>query len=333
MTDLTLYGRRVETVFELLGEAEDDITYSVGWGLARSEEFAGALLRDIYGADVQAGALIAVRLQAADPETGRTDVEIETERLHLIVEAKRGWHLPTDYQLQQYAERLRSGESGQGHILVVAECAPYFPPVAALPQEISGVPVSYLPWSRVAELVNRTVAACSRLAEKQLLRELHRYLRRLMTVQSTTSNLVYVVTLQDEPLEWADITFREMVYQRNRYFHPVGGTRGGWPKVPVTYLGFRFNARLQRIQHVDGYEITTRLHDYVPEIHEGGESEPYFVYFLGPPIEPPAKIHMGNMHRNARAWAALDLLLTAETITQARDQTRARHQEAGIPFP
>jgi len=34
MTDLTLYGRRVETVFELLGEAEDDITYSVGWGLA-----------------------------------------------------------------------------------------------------------------------------------------------------------------------------------------------------------------------------------------------------------------------------------------------------------
>jgi len=30
MTDLTLYGRRVETVFELLGEAEDDITYSVG---------------------------------------------------------------------------------------------------------------------------------------------------------------------------------------------------------------------------------------------------------------------------------------------------------------
>jgi hypothetical protein len=32
MTDLTLHGRRVKTVFELLGDAEDDITYSVGWG-------------------------------------------------------------------------------------------------------------------------------------------------------------------------------------------------------------------------------------------------------------------------------------------------------------
>jgi hypothetical protein len=44
MTDLALYGRRVETVFELLGEAEDDITYSVGWGLAQGGGFARALL-------------------------------------------------------------------------------------------------------------------------------------------------------------------------------------------------------------------------------------------------------------------------------------------------
>jgi hypothetical protein len=34
MGDLTLYGRRIETVFDLLGDAEDDITYSVGWGPA-----------------------------------------------------------------------------------------------------------------------------------------------------------------------------------------------------------------------------------------------------------------------------------------------------------
>jgi hypothetical protein len=42
---------------------------------------------------------------------------------------------------------------------------------------------------------------------------------------------------------------------------------------------------------------------------------------------------MGNMQRQARAWAALDLLLTAQTVTDARDQTRARHEAAGIPFP
>jgi hypothetical protein len=40
--------------------------------------------------------------------------------------------------------------------------------------------------------------------------------------------LVYVVTLQDEPLDWSKLTFRQMVYQRNRYFHTIGG-KGGWP--------------------------------------------------------------------------------------------------------
>jgi len=151
-------------------------------------------------------------------------------------------------------------------------------------------------------------------------------------VQNTTSNLVYVVSLQDQPLDWSDVTFRQMVYEHDRYFHPIGG-KGGWPKTPVNYLGFRFNAHLQRIQHVEGYEIITEPHAYLPEIHEGQLWDPTFMYMLGPAIEPAMKIHMGNMHRNSHAWAALDLLLSAETISQARDLTRARHEAAGIPFP
>src|SRR5690348_6781141 len=99
MTDLTLYGRRVETVFELLGEAEDDITYSVGWGLAQSEGFARTLLAEAYGANVPVGELTAVRLQKIEKGTGRTDVEVESEWLHLVVEAKRGWQLPDYDQL------------------------------------------------------------------------------------------------------------------------------------------------------------------------------------------------------------------------------------------
>lgn len=79
MADLTLHGRRVETVFDLLGEKEDDITYSVGWGLAASDELAGALLREAFGEAGDAGELTAVRLQEIDPETGRTDIEVETE--------------------------------------------------------------------------------------------------------------------------------------------------------------------------------------------------------------------------------------------------------------
>jgi hypothetical protein len=40
MAELTLDSRPVGTVFVLLGSKEDELTYSVGWGLAQSEVFA-----------------------------------------------------------------------------------------------------------------------------------------------------------------------------------------------------------------------------------------------------------------------------------------------------
>jgi len=65
MTDLTLHGRDVETVFDLLGEREDDITYSVGWGISKSHALARALLDEAYGRNTDIGELTAVRLQEA----------------------------------------------------------------------------------------------------------------------------------------------------------------------------------------------------------------------------------------------------------------------------
>jgi hypothetical protein len=42
---------------------------------------------------------------------------------------------------------------------------------------------------------------------------------------------------------------------------------------------------------------------------------------LGPVIEPPQTVRMGKVWPNARTWAALDLLLTCETVSEARDKT------------
>ena len=41
MADLTLHSQRVETVFDLLGDKEDDITYSVGWGFKNDSTAPG----------------------------------------------------------------------------------------------------------------------------------------------------------------------------------------------------------------------------------------------------------------------------------------------------
>jgi hypothetical protein len=97
----------------------------------------------------------------------RGDVEIETERLHLVVEAKRGWNLPTPAQLQQYADRLDERDDRDRRIAVIAECAPYYPPVQALPESLDGVPVSYTPWKRIAEIATVTAAASRSHAEKR----------------------------------------------------------------------------------------------------------------------------------------------------------------------
>ena len=105
MTELSLHGRDVRTVFDLLGDKENDITYSLGWALSQSDRFLYAVLGRVFRR--KPGAVRAVRLQEFLPGGGFTDVEIETERVHLIVEAKRGWFLPLREQFEQYAPRLR----------------------------------------------------------------------------------------------------------------------------------------------------------------------------------------------------------------------------------
>ena len=101
MVELRLHSKPVHTVFDLLGGKEDDITYSVGWGLSQSDSFAQALLAKAYG-ERTVGEPVAIRLQEFVKGQGRTDIEIETEDLHLIVEAKRGWVLPGRSQLKLY---------------------------------------------------------------------------------------------------------------------------------------------------------------------------------------------------------------------------------------
>lgn len=331
MAELRLHGRPVETIFDLLGDREDDITYSLGWGLAKSAALSRALLDEVLG---EASEPEAVALQETVPGAGRTDVEIETDRQHVILEAKRGWNLPHPDQLETYAARL-GGDGRLGCIAVVSECSLDYPPVAELPETIGAIPVRYLPWARVATVVAETADAVGSHAEKRLLRELHTYLRSLMTMQNVTSNLAYVLALNDRPLDWSSLTFLDTVVERGRYYHPVGGGKGGWPRTPPTYLAFRYSGRLQRIHHVEGYEVVTRPHDHIPEIAESVDwtGQPHFLYELGPLIEPPAGIKTGGLYRNLRVWAALDLLLTCPTIADARDATRARHEDAGIPYP
>ena len=131
MAELRLHSRPVPTVFDLLGDKEDDITYSVGWGLAQSDALAYALLGEAF--DGELGPLTAVLLQQTETGTGRTDVEVQTRDAHLIVEAKRGWNMPTRTAVPQLPEALsrcspppqrsRSSERRKPRHAGLSECA------------------------------------------------------------------------------------------------------------------------------------------------------------------------------------------------------------------
>lgn len=111
MSDLTLYGRPVGTVFDLLGDKENDLTYALGWGLAHNEHLARRLLAEVFP-QTKIGGLRAVRLQEFEPGGGFTDIELESEHVAIVLEAKRSWDLPTREQLVKYTPRLTQAAAG-----------------------------------------------------------------------------------------------------------------------------------------------------------------------------------------------------------------------------
>lgn len=154
-----LRGRRpVESIFNLLGTKEDDMTYALGFVASRSPEFASGLVAAASGGsgDFTEG---LVRLQEIDGD-GRTDVEIElADWFHGVFEAKRGPSLPTVRQLEKYTPRLRKRGSTCQRLIAVTNASQQFA-AAQLAARVDGIPVVHLSWRAV-----RRVARAARRNE------------------------------------------------------------------------------------------------------------------------------------------------------------------------
>lgn len=326
--ELTLYGRSVGTVFDLLGSKENDITYSLGWALAESERLSSALLEDAVPASHSVLDADSIRLQEGISGAGFTDIEIlaGSGDVHIVIEAKRGYDLPALAQLQKYATRTKPQPTA---LVVCAEASAAFV-AGKLPDAVAGVPVLYRSWREIEALVSSAANRARRHAEKRLLRDLSRYLKGLMTMQDVDSNLVYIVSLGGE-IENTGISFRDVVIDHDTYFCPIGGGSGGWPKEPPNYLGFRFDGRLQQVRHVEDYRITDDNYAGFEPLKGKVDwpDERHWVFSLGPVMKPMHEVRTGNLYRAQRVWGALDLLLTCETIAEARDKTKLRLADAG----
>ncbi|MFC1980024.1 hypothetical protein ACFLVS_04110 [Chloroflexota bacterium] len=331
MTDLYLHNRQVDNVFQLLGDHENDISYSVAWALARCPCFLNAFLNSEIKYKPKAEEVL-IRLQHSEKKgnrrkSGITDMEIECPgSLYVIIEAKKGWDLPGYKQLEKYGNRpsFRDSKAPEKLILVLSECRREYAIAHLEVNNVLGVPVRPLSWQRVAELA-RLARAESSHAEKRVIDELLTYLEGLKSMQDCFSNMVFIVALGNEKPENWDISWIDIVNKRRRYFHPVGKR---WPKDPPNYIGFRYFGKLQSIHHIEGYDIFTSPNEMFPEIPDN-KWDPHFLYELGPAIIPPGKVRSENI-RNRHVWCMLDTLLIADTISGAKSITDRRKERASV---
>lgn len=325
MAELILHGKPVASVFGLLGDRENDITYSVAWALAQSPCFLNAFVNDASGLIADSGAVV-IRLQQHEKRAGITDIEIESPgKFFLIVEAKRGWNLPSPKQLQAYARR-RSFVASRGmprRILVMSECSDEYACLNLESRKIAGVEIHPISWKQIAHLATGVRKNCSH-AERRILQELLTYLQGLMTMQNRDSNWVFVVSLGSGTPEGWKISWIDIVEKRRRYFHPVGKT---WPKEPPNYIAFRYHGKLQSIHHIEGYEIFDNPHNKFAEIPKKVKWGPHFLYRLGRAFSPAKEVRTGSrIQRNRRAWCMLDTLFTAKTISEAERVSKRRYE-------
>jgi hypothetical protein len=320
---LTLHGQDVESVFQLLGVRENDITFSLGWCLTRSPALLHALVEHVLGRPYDCSEA-SIRLQEYESGGGVTDIEVEVpDSFFIIFEAKRGWTLPTVHQIARYQAKpsLANSKAPTKLVVVLSECSDTYAREAL---RVAGAPpsIGLCSWRRIAEFCSQFSGNAS--GERHILRELRTYLTRIIPMRRIDSNIAYVVSLSTNTEEHWSISWSDIVAKKLLYFHPLGSN---WPKDPPNYLGFRHHGRLQSIHFVERYEVITAYHPFIPEIPAEagpGTGNPHFLYRLGRPFAPSHEVRTGNLFRSQRVWCMLDTLLTAQTISEARDLTQAR---------
>ena len=323
MSELVAYGTEVSSVFQLIGNLENDITKSIAWALAQCPEFLKSVIKEVISIDINPQT-VRIKYQEFEKDKGITDLEITDDNsFYITIEAKRGWILPGADQLTLYSKRRNILESPALHkvIISMSECSVEYANAFLPFKVVNDIPVTHLSWKNIYELANLAKAS-SNIAQKNLLKELMKYLGGIMTMQAKESNWVYVVSLASTKPENCDLTWIEIVNQKMKYFHPFGVNR--WPKEPPNYIAFRYDGRLQTIHHIEGYTVTKNLHSEIIEMPDVQEEHEYFVYSLGEAIIPSKTVKTGKVYASGRKWAMLDTLLTANTIHEASEISKQR---------
>lgn len=317
MNSLTLSNSRIQSVFELLGKNENDMTFGLGFSLMKSSSLHYQFLK-FFGKEKYAKAPNEIFLQKFDTrDQGYTDIQIEdAEKVFLIIEAKKGWVLPQPSQLQQYEKRLGKKEK-EGGVGVISGCSDLYV------KKFLNKKFKHSSWNQVWEMTKAAMAISNSPIEKAFLSEFAKYLGKLVKMDREQSNWVYCVSLSYKKINNSTLTFVDVVEKYGTYFFPYN-QGGGWPLEPPNYLAFRYYGELQSIHKVEDFQVINSLKDipdYSINIPKSGQ---HIFCRLGPPIVPNQIVKKGKIWPSGRIWCMLDTLLTSKTVQDARDLSYKR---------
>lgn len=321
MNNLISYGKEINSIFQLLGNKENDISKSIAWALSKCPVFMHNIVNQVFPNIRVTEDDVVVKYQQYSEKDGITDIELkDNNNFHIIIEAKRGWQLPDSQQLNKYTQRKDFANSNVAYkaIVTMSECSQVYANLYMT--QINGVPIHHMSWRDIFNYAEASTTL-SNNQQKHLLVELQEYLRGIMNMQNKDSNWVYVVSLGKNKPDNCNISWIDIVKIYNMYFCPVGN---GWPKEPPNYIGFRYDGELQAIHHIEKYDITKNIHNFIPNMPDTEWDDNFFVFTLGTAIKPLKQVKTGNIYRSGRVRAMLDTLLTSDTISEARDISKSR---------
>ena len=296
------YNKDINSVFELLGNNENDITKSIAFCLSRCLAFTELFLFE-NGVELQQNDFetLLVTYQQTQEE-GITDIEIIVPgKIRIIIEAKKGFNIPSVDQLNKYASDLKKSSETYTYLWTLSDSL-YIEAFKRLPQSVNEIHINHITYETVLKIAEKAQNSSNR-SQKNLLVELIKYLKGIINMHDLHSNTVYVVPIDKGSVKEHD--------EKRQYHCPVGD---GFLKAPENYLGFRFNGKLQYINHVESVET------YI----DG--DRPMFRFNLGPDIIPSKTVKTGGKFRGTKFYCDIDLLLTSDTILEANLKTKERHK-------
>ncbi|RDS82248.1 hypothetical protein DWU98_09445 [Dyella monticola] len=321
---MLIRGREPSSCFGLAGTDENAGTAAVAWCIEHVLPFRKQVLA-LMGCDPEPD--LSVASQVFGTDKGFTDIELVGKACHVIIEAKLGWQVPGLQQLKRYAPRLRSS-GARRQLLVSLSAADSSWAIRQLPGNVTGIPVTHLSWNALSDAARRAHSSTRSPTDRAWLEQLLHHLQGYGMTSNIFDARAYVVSLTRDrirpthPYTWTDVVEKD-----STYFHPVGVR--GWPVIPPRYVGFRYRAEFQSVHFVTGVKTVDRLQDLNPLWPD--TDSPQFVYTLGPPMVPRARMPLGKIYNNSRHTIALDILLSgsADTFEEAIVQMRERVAAAG----